>query len=391
MPVMDQWFDAARQVEVLGTLARVVAPTELVWSKAFIQLRHRYDGPDIAHVILKRHGGIDWGRLLSCMEAHWEALLMHLLNFRWIYPSKRDHVPRWLMDGLLERLRLQLDLPPRQMKVCRGRMLSRVDYQTDVQEGASPTWAARASGAVTEQRAATPPVLKVAAIGDLHVKDGQAAPCRDLFAEVSREADVLVLAGDLTDLGKPDEARLLAEDLRSCAVAVVAVLGNHDYECGHVEEVSDIIRGAGVHLLDGQSCEIKGMGFVGVKGFAGGFGSRMLGSFGEPAIKPFVAETVNETRRLENAMRRVRSGRVVVMLHYAPVAETVVGEPPEILPFLGSSRMAETIDRFKVSAVVHGHAHRGRYEGRTPAGQPVYNVAAHIPKPTGRPYALLEV
>ena len=252
-------------------------------------------------------------------------------------------------------------------------------------------WAARASGAVTEPRSEPRSVLKVAAIGDLHVKEGQTAPYRDLFAEISREADVLVVAGDLTDLGRPDEARILAEDLRSCTVPVVAVLGNHDYECGHVAEVSEIIRGAGVHLLDGQSCEIAGVGFVGVKGFAGGFGSRMLGSFGEPAIKQFVAETVDESLRLENAMRRVRAGRSVVVLHYAPIPETVAGEPPEILPFLGCSRLAETIDRFKVSAVVHGHAHQGRYQGRTPAGQPVYNVAAHIEKPTGRPYALLEI
>lgn len=244
---------------------------------------------------------------------------------------------------------------------------------------------------MTEPPAAIPPVLRMAAIGDLHVKADRSGSCRDLFAEVSREADVLVLAGDLTDLGRPDEARILAEDLRSCTVPVVAVLGNHDYECGHVEEVRDIIRGAGVHLLDGQSCEINGVGFVGVKGFVGGFGSRMLGSFGEPAIKQFVAETVNEALRLEHAMQRVPVGRVVVVLHYAPVAETVAGEPAEILPFLGCSRLAETIDRFKVSAVVHGHAHRGQYEGRTPAGQPVYNVAAHIPKPNGRPYALLEI
>jgi Icc-related predicted phosphoesterase len=252
-------------------------------------------------------------------------------------------------------------------------------------------WAARASCVVTEPRPEARPVLKVAAIGDLHVKEGQTAPYRDLFAEISREADVLVVAGDLTDLGRPDEARILAEDLRSCAVPVVAVLGNHDYECGHVAEVSEIIRGAGVHLLDGQSCEIAGVGFVGVKGFAGGFGSRMLGSFGEPAIKQFVAETLDESLRLENAMRRVRAGRSVVVLHYAPIAETVAGEPPEILPFLGCSRLAETIDRFRVSAVVHGHAHQGRYQGHTPAGQPVYNVAAQIEKPTGRPYALLEI
>jgi hypothetical protein len=134
MPVNDQWFAEARQVEVLGTSVRIVAPTELIWSKAFIQLRNRYDGPDVVHVILRQHGQIDWKRLLSVMEAHWEVLLMHLLNFRWIYPSERDHVPRWLMDELLERLRLQLELPPPQMKVCRGRMFSRADYLIDVQD-----------------------------------------------------------------------------------------------------------------------------------------------------------------------------------------------------------------------------------------------------------------
>lgn len=244
---------------------------------------------------------------------------------------------------------------------------------------------------MSELPAASARPLKLAAVADLHVKEDQPAAYRDLFAEVSREADVLVLAGDLTDLGKPEEARILAEDLRVCSVPVVAVLGNHDYESGHVDQVSEIIRSAGVHLLDGQSCEIGGVAFVGVKGFAGGFGPRMLSSFGEPAIKQFVAEAVSETMRLENAMRRVRNGRAVVVLHYAPIAETLAGEPPEIMAFLGCSRIAETIDRFKVSAVVHGHGHRGHYEGRTPAGQPVYNVAAHVPKPGGRPYALLEI
>ena len=233
--------------------------------------------------------------------------------------------------------------------------------------------------------------LKVAAIGDLHVKEEASAPYRELFGEISRAADVLVIAGDLTDLGKVREAEVLAEDLRACSIPVVAVLGNHDFECGCVEEVSRILRQADVRLLDGQATEIDGVGFVGVKGFAGGFGRRMLGSFGEPAIKAMVAESMNEAMRLENAMRQVRSKRALVVLHYAPIAETVEGEPLEIFPFLGSSRLAETIDRFKVSAVVHGHAHRGAYEGRTPGGAPVYNVAKHIEKPTGRPYALLEI
>ncbi len=233
--------------------------------------------------------------------------------------------------------------------------------------------------------------LTIAAIGDLHVRDDGALAYRELFREASGDADVLVLAGDLTDLGKPREAEALAENLLFCAIPVVAVLGNHDYESNAVDEVRAILRQAGVRLLDGQATEIDGVGFVGVKGFVGGFGKAMLGSFGEPAIKAMVAESVGEAMRLENAMRQAPAGRTLVVLHYAPIAETVAGEPLEIFPFLGSSRLAETIDRFAVSAVVHGHAHRGVYEGRTPRGVPVYNVAKQIEKPSGRPYALLRL
>lgn len=234
-------------------------------------------------------------------------------------------------------------------------------------------------------------LLKVAALADLHVEEDQRHPHRELFAEISRAADVMVIAGDLTDLGTPREAEIFAEDLSACSIPVVAVLGNHDYESDCVDEVRRIVRGAGVHLLDGTAVEIGGVGFVGVKGFAGGFGRRMLGAFGEPAYKRFVNETLSEALRLENAMRTVRSERALVVLHYAPVADTLEGEPLEIFPFLGCSRLAEVIDRFTVSAIVHGHAHTGKYEGRTPAGQPVFNVASQIQKPTGGPYALLEL
>ncbi|MCK1710174.1 MULTISPECIES: metallophosphoesterase [unclassified Bradyrhizobium] len=233
--------------------------------------------------------------------------------------------------------------------------------------------------------------LTFAAIGDLHVKEDRTLTFRELFAELSTKAQVLVLCGDLTDLGKPSEAELLAEDLRACSIPVVGVLGNHDYESGQTEDVKRILKGAGMHLLNGQSYEIDGVAFVGVKGFIGGFGRRMLASFGEAAVKTLVAEAINEATHLENAMRAVASKQAVVVLHYAPILDTVEGEPLEILPFLGSSRLGETIDRFKVSAVVHGHAHRGRYEGHTPGGAPVYNVARSIEKPTGRPYALIEV
>lgn len=235
-------------------------------------------------------------------------------------------------------------------------------------------------------------LLRVAAVGDLHVKEtSDLAPVRDLFAEAAKVADVLVLTGDLTDLGLPTEAERLAEIVRAAAVPVVGVFGNHDHESDRIGEVKDILCRAGLKLLEGSSVEIGGVGFVGAKGFAGGFGRRMLGSFGEPAIKSFVAESVREAMALENAMRAVRTRKAVVVLHYAPIVETVAGEPAEIFPFLGSSRLAETIDRFEVAAILHGHAHRGTFEGRTPKGTPVYNVAWAIEKPTGQPFALLEV
>ena len=233
--------------------------------------------------------------------------------------------------------------------------------------------------------------LRVAAIGDLHVSEDGNPHLRELFAEVSSTADVLVLCGDLTDTGRTAEAELLRDELRLCKVPVVAVFGNHDYECGHIEEVRTILKQPNVHILDGQAFEMDGVTFAGVKGFLGGFGRRMLASFGEPAIKAIVAESVQEAIRLENALQSAKTDRIVVALHYAPIAETVEGEPEEIFPYLGSSRLAETIDRFKVSAVFHGHAHRGKYEGKTPGGVPVFNVAWPVQKPEGRDFALIEV
>lgn len=134
MPIGDAWFDHARQMELNGHQVRIIAPTELVWSKCFVQLRHRYDGGDVVHVMLRAHDQIDWHRLLNHMEVHWEVLLIHLLNFRWIYPTERDKVPEWLLDELLDRLQAQRQLPLPQMKICRGRMFSRVDFEIDVKE-----------------------------------------------------------------------------------------------------------------------------------------------------------------------------------------------------------------------------------------------------------------
>ena len=233
--------------------------------------------------------------------------------------------------------------------------------------------------------------VKIAGLGDLHMAETSVGTWRELFEEISARAEVLALCGDLTNLGAPPEAEILAGELSACRIPVVGVLGNHDHECGQPEEVTRILRDAGVFFLEGQAIEIQGIGFAGAKGFAGGFGARMLSPFGEPAIKQFVAEGVDEAVRLETALRALGTERSVVVLHYAPVAATAEGEPKEILPFLGSSRLAETIDRFGVSAILHGHAHLGTYSATTDKGIPVYNCAGSVPKPSGRPYALIEV
>jgi Icc-related predicted phosphoesterase len=234
--------------------------------------------------------------------------------------------------------------------------------------------------------------IRVAAIGDLHVTESSDS-FRDLFVQISDDADVLALCGDLTNFGKTHEAERLAEDLRHCTIPIVAVLGNHDYECGQPDEVARIIHSAGVTVLDEQAVVVEGVGFAGVKGFVGGFGRGELGAFGESAIKSFVDESINEARKLENQLRSLRTDRTVAVLHYSPIAATVEGEPLEIFPFLGSSRLAEAVDRFdNVKAVFHGHAHRGAYRGATPRGVPVYNVAQFVVKAeTDRPYALIEV
>jgi Icc-related predicted phosphoesterase len=227
-----------------------------------------------------------------------------------------------------------------------------------------------------EDAGATPAVLRLAALGDLHVGENVRAPYRELFSRISQEADALALCGDLTNFGKTPEAEILAEDLLACAIPVVGVLGNHDYECGQPHEVARILHEAGLKVLDGEAYEIKGVGFAGAKGFIGGYGRNMLTPFGEGAIKAFVQAAVDENLKLESSLRMLRTDRTVVVLHYSPVAETLAGEPPEIFPFLGSARLGETIDRFEgVQLVVHGHAHSGAYEGRTPGGRPVYNVA----------------
>lgn len=235
--------------------------------------------------------------------------------------------------------------------------------------------------------------IRLAAMGDLHVGSDDHGRYREVFAQVSQEADVLALCGDLTNFGTTREAENLAEDLAACTIPVVGVLGNHDYECDQPEEVRRILHEAGVQILDGQAYEIAGVGFAGCKGFIGGFGRNMLSAFGEPALKAFVQAAVDENLKLESSLNMLRTDRIVVVLHFSPIPDTLVGEPLEIFPFLGSSRLAETIDRFEeVQLALHGHAHKGTYSGQTPRGVPVYNVAQPLLKQQfGRPYVLLDV
>jgi Icc-related predicted phosphoesterase len=218
--------------------------------------------------------------------------------------------------------------------------------------------------------------MRVAAIADLHCSRTSEGELRELFAAARASADVLALCGDLTDYGLPEEAAVLVREMAAAdGMPVVAVLGNHDYEAGKEAEVRALLADAGVLVLDGDSCEIGGVGFAGAKGFAGGFGRGALGAWGEPAIKAFVQEAVNEAIKLETALARLRTERRVVLLHYSPIVATVEGEPREIFPYLGCSRLEEPLSRYPVDVVFHGHAHRGQAEGRTLAGVPVFNVS----------------
>jgi Icc-related predicted phosphoesterase len=192
--------------------------------------------------------------------------------------------------------------------------------------------------------------VRIGALGDLHYTRSMEPPVRDVLVQAGRECDVLLLCGDLTDHGLVEEAQDLAREIHSAvSVPVIAVLGNHDFEGGKQEEIKKILCDGGIRVLDGEATEVKGVGFAGVKGFCGGFGKRALG--------PWV-------------------------LHYSPIQETVEGEPVEIVPFLGSSRLEEPLTRYPVDAVFHGHAHRGQPEGKTAQGIPVFNVSLSLLRQT---------
>lgn len=220
--------------------------------------------------------------------------------------------------------------------------------------------------------------LRIAALGDLHYDENARGSLTELFDRVNRDADVLALVGDLTTHGRPDQMEVFLEELRVVDVPVVTVLGNHDHEADAADELCAMLGQAGVTVLDGNAVEIEGVGFTGVKGFAGGFGRAALGPFGEPLIKEFVRAAVDESLKLERGLRELRTDHRIVLLHYAPITDTLVGEPEQIYTFLGSSRLLQPIDTLGADVVLHGHAHHGAYRGETPGGIPVYNVAMHV-------------
>lgn len=237
--------------------------------------------------------------------------------------------------------------------------------------------------------------VRIAAVSDIHYGKHSKDAMKDLFEAASARADVLLLCGDLTDYGLKEEGEVLAQDIRAYVrIPTLGVLGNHDFESGTADSLRQIMEEVGVSMLDGECAEVNGVGFAGVTGFGGGFGRHMLNAWGETLIKQFVQAAVEETLKLEQALTKMEGEHRVVFMHYAPICQTVQGEPLEIYPFLGSSRLEEPLNRFQVLSCVHGHAHRGAPEGRTSTGIPVYNVAVPVMRalhPDEPPFRILEV
>ena len=236
--------------------------------------------------------------------------------------------------------------------------------------------------------------MKIAAVGDIHVNRSSAGLHQAWITQAQEMADILLLVGDLTDYGTEEEARILARELSVFRKPILAVLGNHDYETAQPQVVTSVLEESGVKVLDGETCVVNDVGFAGVKGFAGGFGRRALAPWGEPMIKQFVQEGIDEALKLESAMSRLRTRQRVVLLHYAPIHATIEGEPEAIAPFLGSTRLEEVCDRYRATVIFHGHAHSGSPEGRTKTEIPVYNVAMPLMKriqPDGPPFRIFEL
>lgn len=222
-------------------------------------------------------------------------------------------------------------------------------------------------------------MIRIAAIGDLHIGldgEGSLAPA---LARLRDDADVLLVAGDLTRHGDPAEARVIARELAAAPVPVLAVLGNHDHHLDQQARVADELAAVGVRVLEGEAAELDLPGgrlaVLGCKGFGGGFEGACGSEFGETEMKAFIRHTRQSAERLEELARDVEADHVVVLLHYAPCRQTCVGERPEIIPFLGSYLLGDAVDRCGADLVLHGHAHHGSEHGETATGIPVRNVA----------------
>jgi len=239
-------------------------------------------------------------------------------------------------------------------------------------------------------------VVRIAAISDVHCKRDSKQALRPVFDQIAGEADVLLVCGDITHLGLPEEACVFLEQAVPVLnkIPVICVLGNHDFESGKQDALWEQLSGAGLIMMDGDSLQIYGVGFTGVKGFGGGFGRMAVHPWGEKVIKDFVKEADIEAEKLESGLSKLDLGPRIVVMHYAPIRATVAGEPPELFPFLGSSRLEDPLNRFAVTAVFHGHAHHGSFKGKTDANIPVYNVSVAVLKqrfPKRAPFFMLEV
>ena len=220
--------------------------------------------------------------------------------------------------------------------------------------------------------------MRIAASADLHFTPQNYDKIREQMNRVRDDADIMVLAGDLTNYGRPQEMESLLNALVRLRIPIVAVLGNHDYESGQQDELMRMMTAEGIKVLDGTGYERDGVGFAGTKGFLGGFGRGILTAFGEPEVKAFVQAAVDEALKLERALSQLRSEKRVIVVHYAPIGDTIRGEPVEIYPYLGNSRLSEVADRHGANLILHGHAHHGSADGKTTGGIPVHNVALHI-------------
>jgi Icc-related predicted phosphoesterase len=233
-------------------------------------------------------------------------------------------------------------------------------------------------------------MIRVAAVGDVHVGEDNYGQLRPYLTKLADQADVLLLAGDLTRHGTPAEGRLVAEEFRGLSVPVVAVLGNHDYHSDAQGEITAMLSDAGVRVLECSSAVLtcaggSTLGVAGSKGFGGGFAGKAATAFGEPEIKAFVTHTQRMAAQLREQLAELETDYRVALTHYSPVKDTLAGEPPEIYPFLGSYLLAEAMDSTGTDLAVHGHAHAGTEKGATPGGVRVRNVALPV---LGRAYAV---